>query len=528
MTASVFLCVSDHEGFCVPLVEAMAFRVPIVAWGTTAVGETAGGCGWIIDRYDPEELAKGVAEVIDNPATAREFAARGRCRYETVFQKPAIHRKLLSLVEEVRRMSRRRIAFVVQRYGPEITGGSEAHCREIAERMSKHYDVEVLTTCALDHLSWKNVFPEGMSEVDGIPVRRFPAREERHLLNFHKIYDRIFTWQLTPDEEHQMLRHQGPYCPDLIEYLKTKLRKYDAFIFFTYMYYTTVYGLPLVKDKAIFVPTAHDEASLYLRILDDLFRQTPRICSTPRKSAHMSAAAIQPAEQFGRIVGMGVDEPAAGAADALWDEELSRNLDGKQVLTYVGRVENGKGCDELVDFFTRFIQEQKRSDLILLLLGKRTLPLSPHPQILSPGFVSEYVKYQALANSDVAIAPSPFESLCIAALESWMHRRPLLVNGRCPVLVGHCVRSNGGLWYANYGEFRESLEMLLADSDLRRAFGENGREYVEQNYRWPVVERHTSTSWRTSSHLASRRSLIRDTTTIEQLYQRIIELATFR
>ena len=101
MTASVFLCVSEHEGFCVPLVEAMAFRVPIVAWGTTAVGETAGGCGWIVDRYDPEELAKGVAQVIDNPTTAREFAARGRCRYETVFQKPAIERKLLSLVQEV-------------------------------------------------------------------------------------------------------------------------------------------------------------------------------------------------------------------------------------------------------------------------------------------------------------------------------------------------------------------------------------------------------------------------------------------
>ncbi len=385
-------------------------------------------------------------------------------------------------------MIRRRVAFVVQRYGPEITGGSEAHCREIAERMSKHYDVEVLTTCAVDHLNWKNSFAEGVSEVNGIRVRRFPTREERHLLNFHKIYDRIFTAQLTPEEEHRMLRYQGPYCPDLIDYLKQNAAGYDAFIFFTYMYYTTVYGLPVVKEKAIFVPTAHDEASLYVRVLDSLFHQTPRIMFNTAEERHLLQRRFNLPSSFGRIVGMGVDAPAPDAPDRLWDEDLKKKLSGKQVLTYVGRVENGKGCDELVEFFLRFIEDQERPDLMLLLLGKRTLPLTPHKQILSPGFVSEYVKYHALANTDVAIASSPFESLCIAALESWMHRRPLLVNGRCPVLVGHCIRSNGGLWYGNYGEFRDTLTLLLGDADLRGGLGENGRGYVEQNFRWSTVE----------------------------------------
>lgn len=390
-------------------------------------------------------------------------------------------------------MSRRRVACVVQRYGLDITGGSEAHCREIAERMSKHYDVEVLTTCAVDHLSWKNIFAPGVSEVHGIRVRRFPTREERHLLNFHKIYDRIFAAQLTPQEEHQMIRIQGPYCPDLIDYLKRSAAgrsaaEYDAFIFFTYMYYTTVYGLPLVKDKAIFVPTAHDETALYVRVLDELFHQTPRIMFNTEEERHLLQRRFNLPSSVGRVVGMGVDDPKPDATDRLWDEELKKKLAGKQVLTYVGRVENGKGCDELVEFFTRFVVDQKRDDIMLLLLGKRTLPMTPHGQILSPGFVSEYVKYHALANTDVAIAPSPFESLCIAALESWMHKRALLVNGRCPVLVGHCIRSNGGLWYSNYGEFRAALNMLLGDRDLRSSLGENGRRYVQQNFRWSVVE----------------------------------------
>lgn len=101
MTSTAFLCVSEHEGFCVPLVEAMAFRAPIVAWATTAVGETAGDAGWISTTYDSSALAGALAEIIDNPDTTREFARRGRERYESVFHSSPIERQLLSLVREV-------------------------------------------------------------------------------------------------------------------------------------------------------------------------------------------------------------------------------------------------------------------------------------------------------------------------------------------------------------------------------------------------------------------------------------------
>lgn len=100
MAASVFLCVSEHEGFCVPLVEAMAFRVPIVAWATTAVGETAGGCGIIHQRFDPDEFAAGIEECLEDGEVARSLAERGRNRYENVFHNDAISRKLVALVEE--------------------------------------------------------------------------------------------------------------------------------------------------------------------------------------------------------------------------------------------------------------------------------------------------------------------------------------------------------------------------------------------------------------------------------------------
>lgn len=101
MAASAFLCVSEHEGFCVPLVEAMSFRAPISAWSTTAVGETAGGCGFLVDGFDSERLAEGLAEIVENPPLAREYAWRGRERYEHVFHADALKQKLVQMVQKV-------------------------------------------------------------------------------------------------------------------------------------------------------------------------------------------------------------------------------------------------------------------------------------------------------------------------------------------------------------------------------------------------------------------------------------------
>jgi glycosyltransferase involved in cell wall biosynthesis len=63
----------------------------------------------------------------------------------------------------------------------------------------------------------------------------------------------------------------------------------------------------------------------------------------------------------------------------------------------------------------------------------------------------------------------------------------VLANARSAVLVDHCVASNAGLYYADRDEFVEALKLLIADADLRRAMGANGRDYISRNYRWEVV-----------------------------------------
>jgi glycosyltransferase involved in cell wall biosynthesis len=77
----------------------------------------------------------------------------------------------------------------------------------------------------------------------------------------------------------------------------------------------------------------------------------------------------------------------------------------------------------------------------------------------------------------------------MAAHEAWYHGCPVLVNGQCDVLVGKCLRSNGGLWYENYEEFESALSRLLEDTNLARTLGRQGQEYISANCLWDRIER---------------------------------------
>ena len=122
-------------------------------------------------------------------------------------------------------------------------------------------------------------------------------------------------------------------------------------------------------------------------------------------------------------------------------------------VLYAGRIDEAKGCDTMLEFFERYVAEASRPDLKLVMLGRAEVPLRAHSQVVAPGFVPESTKVQALRNCHLMIAPSPNESLCIAALEAWQAGKPVLANGQCPVLRGQCRRSNGGLWYTDKRNF---------------------------------------------------------------------------
>lgn len=99
--ANVFLCMSEHEGFCVPLVEAMYFRVPIVAWGLTAVPETVGECGFVQKEWDESVFAARIDKLVADDSTAERLGSLGRRRYEDVFAPKVLRQKLAEIMTEV-------------------------------------------------------------------------------------------------------------------------------------------------------------------------------------------------------------------------------------------------------------------------------------------------------------------------------------------------------------------------------------------------------------------------------------------
>jgi glycosyltransferase involved in cell wall biosynthesis len=413
-----------------------------------------------------------------------------------------------------------KIAFIVQRYGAEILGGSEYHCRLIAERLAPRHQVEVLTTCAADYITWKNEYAEGSDRVRGVTVRRFANACTRDIQAFNRYSEWIFNNAHSRDDEMEWLRQQGPWCPALLEYLERNQHQYDVLIFFTYLYAPTVLGAKIAPHKSILVPTAHDEPAIRLEIYRELFSLPAGLAyntDVERRflTTHFSIRAVEE-----ETIGCGVDLPQAQAhqrdrtqvdqaddgPDEAQDEggradesspsfrphladrgsvfRRRHRLHGPFVL-YGGRIDPGKGCEELIEYFSTYVQEGGDSSLVLM--GVKLMPLPEEPFIRFAGRLSDQEHLQALEAATVVVVPSPYESLSLLALESFAVGTPILANARSEVLVEHCHRSNAGLFYADRDEFTECLKLLIADHRLRAAMGRNGRQYVRQNYRWDVI-----------------------------------------
>ena len=376
-----------------------------------------------------------------------------------------------------------KVAFVVQRYGEEVNGGAEVLCRSVAERLARFAHIEVLTTTALDHHTWAHHFPAGESELNGVTVRRFPVARRRNLGAFRRLSEQLFNYPHTPLDEIAWMEAQGPQVPDLIIHLRKKRREYDAFIFFTYLYYTTYFGLQIAPEKSILVPTAHDESPIYLDIFRSMFRSASAIIYLTDAERRFVQSRFHVEHIPSTVTGIGMD--ANPPADAMRFRQ-KYGVDGPFLL-YAGRIELSKNCDELFDHFMRYRQEHS-GELDLVLLGKIGMNIPDDPHILALGFVSEEDKFDALQAADIFVLPSRFESLSIASLEAWQMGTPVLANGQSEVLKEHCVRSNGGLYYLTYDEFASAIQLLTERPSLRTALGKAGRRYVTEQYGWDQIE----------------------------------------
>jgi glycosyltransferase involved in cell wall biosynthesis len=371
---------------------------------------------------------------------------------------------------------------VVQRYGAEVTGGSESLARAVAERLALAHEVVVFTTCARDYVTWRNELAPGDEEQNGVLVRRFPVEEERDLAAFNAFAEPLYVRACSDDEEAAFLRRQGPYVPRLVEALAAQKDHFDALFFFTYLYYPTCEGLRVAPERAILVPTTHDEPPLRFRMYRDVFAR-PRafaFLTPPEEALVRERFDLGPRPAV--VAGMGVAVPPAPDVEGF----RIRHDVARPYALYAGRIDAGKGCAEMLAFFEAYRRDH-RGGVDLLLIGTLAMPEPRVPGVRYLGYLDEGEKHAAMAGARAVLCPSPYESLSIVLLEGLALGTPALANARSAVLEDHCRRSNAGLWYADAAEFAEALDLLATEDGLRAALGAHGRAYVAANYSWPTV-----------------------------------------
>ena len=395
------------------------------------------------------------------------------------------------------------VTFVVQRYGPDIVGGAEQLARAWAHLLADRASVTVATTAARDERTWRNEFPPGESMDGAVRVLRFPVNRERREY-FHKLHSllqgRAESWrygglaglpergggqrvpappapsgpEFTRALEMEWMRSQGPYAPELLRYLEGAGA--DRYVFFSYLYPTTVLGIERVPAHSFVVPTLHDELPAYFgSVRAAMARASGRLWISRGER-----------DLGGRLWGLGDgpilsmplsdSSPPASAAVTLASREKNP---GRHMILYSGRIDVGKGVDELLAFYERFCTDS-HLPVELVLIGRVSMQIPKTANVRVLGFVSEDEKRRLLGSASVFVMPSPRESLSIALLEALRDGTPVLVSGRSQVLRDHVTDSGAGAIYHDAASFSLELGRLLGDGELRAELGSRGALYARQ------------------------------------------------
>ena len=385
-------------------------------------------------------------------------------------------------------MSKKNIAIIVQRYGTEICGGGEYYAKQLAEHLvNDGYDVEVITTTSLEYMSWDNHYQAGSSFLNGVKVTRFKPLHERDWNLFNKLCE-IQCQKINSDiptivdDDNEWLDAQGPYCPALLEYIKDNKDRYDVVFVVTYIYYTAAKSIPLISEKCVFIPTAHDDIWIRLSIFKEIF-------SLPRYYAFLTEGEMEFVRNYfsnraipGRVVGFGVDIPSTANGERF---KKKFNIKDKY-LVYVGRVDVSKSCDEMISFFHQY-KDKYKDRTKLVLIGENIMDIPDDDDIIKTGFVSEEEKFDGIMGSEAMICPSKFESLCIALLEGMACGKPILANKACVILDQQCSKSGAGFSYANVRDFLDATHKILYDYDLYKKMSKKALNFINKYYTWHKV-----------------------------------------
>jgi glycosyltransferase involved in cell wall biosynthesis len=378
-----------------------------------------------------------------------------------------------------------RLAIVVQRCHQTVVGGAENLAWQWAQLLKDDYKVDILTTTAVDAVTWANDLNGGVEQREGVSIHRFKVSQGRtsywhalHILLLNsfdqvgrntgrKVPELIIPWSMALQEE--FIYRQGPYCAELLTFLEERFANYRAVIFMTYLFPTTYFGMLRVPTgRSLLVPTLHDEAPAYLSAYKYMARRARLLLWNT--STEQSLGNMLWGELPGQLVGMGINctkyEPMCL---------------GYPYLLYSGRIDVYKGSLELLDHFLRYKNEYP-SDLRLILTGKDELGLPSRRDVEFRGFVSEEEKFKLMAGALLFVMSSPHESLSVVSLEAMAQGTPVLANGRSRVLAEHIRESQSGYIYDGYSSFAGAVNESLNIRGRGGMMADRARAYVSTHF----------------------------------------------
>lgn len=386
------------------------------------------------------------------------------------------------------------VAFVVPRYGPDVLGGAETHCRILAENLAAHGTrTTVLTTCATNHFTWANDLPEGAAVENGVTVRRFPVgpRDPNAFGGFHTSI--ALGGQLSYWEQLSWMGN-SVWSPGMLEAVADE-RSYDWIVPIPYLFGTTFWATTVRPDRTAVIPCIHDEPHARTDVVLDclssargLLPNTATERALIRQMLESHRDGDTRAADEAPLVAVGYED-APPPTDARVEDFCRRHGVEPGFLLYAGRRELGKGVGELFALY-RAYRSAARNPRALALIGSGHLatPEDLIPHVIDLGFLPDEDMPAAFAAAGVLINPSRLESLGMILLEAWMAGTPALVNGRSPVLVEHC-REGGGLWWGSEADFIEAVELITSSPEVSSRLAEAGRTYVMERFTWPEVRR---------------------------------------
>jgi O-antigen biosynthesis protein len=446
-SADVLVMPSLHEGFCVPVIEAMASGLPVLASRSAALPETVGDGGLTFAPDDFNDLVRQLNRVLDT-------------------HRAALYRKL--------NQAPRRIAVVSFRFGLEIVGGAEASLRSMAEALRDAGNhVEVFTTCTVAEARWKNEVPARTVTLAGVTVHRFPIDPHDPIAHGETVRAILEAdGHVTRELERRYLEH-SIHSSALIDALRAQRDDFDAVIVGPYLFGLTADVASEFTDKTLLAPCFHDEPMSRLELW-------PRIYGEVGGILYHSAA-----EQAYSQAQLGVNHPNArviGACVQIADAQAP-GIPGlkRPYVVYCGRRSAQKNVPLLLEWARRYQAERTdRLDLVFVGQGEVTLPAEPWLHDL--GRIDEATKHSVLAGAAALVQLSTQESLSLVVLEAWAQKTPVIVHRDCAVLAGQIERSGGGASASSYEEFAALLDDLCNNGAAWRRRGADGRRYVDAHY----------------------------------------------